>query len=132
MYSMPNSIRVTFWFNISMMNRIHHQSSLETEKSQPEGEVFERETRLCRVSHLNSEPEGWDSLSSMKNNDWSLFLRYQYKIFMTMLCHFSTLFRCKEAPAAKFSEKPRNSGTECSFGSNYEATPPTTYVFMEK
>ena len=32
------------------------------------------ETRLCRVSHFNGGPGGWDLLSTMNINDWFFFL----------------------------------------------------------
>ena len=49
--------------------KTHHWCSLETVKFQPEGPPFKWEMRLCRVSHLNGGPEGWDLLSPMNTND---------------------------------------------------------------
>ena len=52
---------------------VHHRCSLKTVKSQPEGSPFKWETRLCRVSHFNDGPEGWDLLSTMNIKDQFFF-----------------------------------------------------------
>ena len=51
------------------IKRIHHWCSVGTGKSQPEGPSFQWETRLCRVSHWNGGPEGWDFPVPLYTND---------------------------------------------------------------
>ena len=62
-------IRLTVRIRVCKMNRIDCLCSLETLKHQP----FKWETRLCRVSHLNHGPEGWDLLSPLNTSDRFFF-----------------------------------------------------------
>ena len=59
--------------NVLILNnrikRIHHWCSVGTGKSQPEGQQFQWETRLRRVSHWNGGPEGWDFPVPLYTND---------------------------------------------------------------
>ena len=51
------------------IKRIHHRCSVGTGKSQPEGQPFQWETRLCRVYHWNGGPEGWNFPVPLYTND---------------------------------------------------------------
>ena len=61
-----------------------------TEKSHPEGPPLQWETRLCRVSHWNGGPEGWDFQVPLHTKDGfnfsHIYLKHNFTIHLARHC----------------------------------------------